>query len=334
MLNRRGFVVGGAAAAAGLSLKSARANQSKKVFIITFRGDTDVERGFKDYFKKNKLPVEFVTRDLGRDIKKMPEFIAEIKQMKPDLIMSWGTSTTLSLVGAYDDIRSDHVNNIPVVFALVSAPVESKIVEKTAGHGRANLTGVSHMASLKSQVLAMGTYRKFTKLGFLYTSTEQNSISTLNEMKKLSHEFDFKLIDRSFALENTKPTSAGYEALISDLKKAGAEWLYLPPDSFLGTQAKEKIIPFAHQLQIPTFASTEQLMDAGALTGLFSKYYSVGDYAGFKAGRIMFQNVTAGDIEIDSLTKFSYNVNMQVAKAINRVPPLGLFNFLTVHTPV
>jgi putative tryptophan/tyrosine transport system substrate-binding protein len=331
MLNRRGFIV--SAIAAGLPLQSAYAASPKKIFIITFRGDTDVERGFKDYFKKNNLAVDFVTRDLGRDVKKMPDIIAEIRQTRPDLIMSWGTSTTLALVGAHDDIRPDHVNNIPVVFALVSAPVESKIVQSTSGHGRMNLTGVSHMASLKSQVLAINTYKKFTRLGFLYTSTEQNSISTLNEMKKLAQEFQFKLIDRSFAVENNKPISTGYEALLAELKKEGAEWLYLPPDSFLGTQAKDKILPFAHQLKIPTFASTEQLMDAGAMTGLFSKYYSVGDYAGFKAGRIMFQNAKAGDIEIDSLTKFSYNVNMQVAKAINQVPPLSLFNFLTVHSP-
>jgi putative ABC transport system substrate-binding protein len=331
MLNRRDFIAG--ALATTLPLRSLNAAQSKKVVIITFRGDTEVEVGFKDYFKKNKLAVEFETRDLGRDIKKMPEIISEIRQIKPDLVMSWGTSTTLALIGAYDDTRPEHVNNIPVVFALVSAPVESKIVQKTSGHGRMNVTGVSHMASLRSQVLAIGTYKKFSRLGFLYTSTEQNSISTLTEMQKLSEELRFKLVHRHFPLENNKPTSNGFESLISDLKRQGAEWLYLPPDSFLGTQAKEKIIPYAHSLGIPTFASTEQLMDAGALTGLFSKYYSVGDYAGFKAGKIMFENVKAGEIEIDSLTKFSYNVNMQVAKSIKHVPPLGLFNFLTVQTP-
>lgn len=306
-------------------------NTSKKILIITYRGETEVEAGFKDFFNKKNLPVQFETRDLGRDISKMSDITDEIKKLKPDLILSWGTSTTLALVGPYNDIKQTTANNIPVVFALVSSPVESKIVSKTTNHGRNNLTGVSHMASLKSQITAIKTFKNFKKLGFLYTASEQNSISTLHELKNLSSEFDFNLIERRFFTENDKPTSNNYEILLSQIKEAGAEWLYLPPDSFLGTQAKEKIIPFAHQIHLPTFASTEQLMDAGALAGLFSKYYNVGSYAGFKAGKILFEDTKAGDIPIDTLTKFSYTVNMDVAKSMNRIPPLSLFNFVTVH---
>lgn len=330
MISRRKFIL--FTALASITNTVPASQKDKKILIITYRGDTEVEHGFKDYFIKNKLPVHFETRDLGRDINKMTEVIAEVKQIKPDLILSWGTTTTIALVGTFNNINPTHINDIPVVFALVSSPVESKIVSSTSNHGRKNLTGVSHMASLKSQVSAMKAYKNFKKLGFLYTSTEQNSISTLHELKILAKEFKFQLIDHSFKLDNNKPTSVGYEELVLKMKKSGADWLYLPPDSFLGTQAKEKIIPFAHEQKIPTFASTEQLMDAGALTGLFSKYYNVGDYAGFKAGRILYENIIASDLNIDTLSKFSYNVNMDIAKSLNQIPPLSLFNFITIHT--
>ncbi|MBU3600597.1 ABC transporter substrate-binding protein [Polynucleobacter sp. 30F-ANTBAC] len=330
MISRRNFIL--FTTLAGITNAVSAAQKNKKILIITYRGDTQVEQGFKDYFEKNKLPVQFETRDLGRDVNKMADIISEIKQIKPDLILAWGTSTTIALVGTFNNITSTHINDIPVVFALVSSPVESKIVSNTSNHGRKNLTGVSHMASLRSQISAIKAYKDFKKLGFLYTSTEQNSISTLNELKTLAKEFKFQLIDYSFNLDNGKPTSDGYEQLILKMKLNGAEWLYLPPDSFLGTQAKEKIIPFAHQEKIATFASTEQLMDAGALTGLFSKYYNVGDYAGFKAGKILYENIRASDINIDTLSKFSYNVNMDTAKSLNRIPPLSLFNFITIHS--
>lgn len=166
MISRRKFML--FTAIASIANSGFASQNNKKILIITYRGETEVEHGFKDYFLKNKLPAHFETRDLGRDVNKMGEIISEIRQIKPDLILSWGTSTTIALVGTYNNIMPTHINDIPVVFALVSSPVESKIVQSTSNHGRKNLTGVSHMASLRSQVSAMKAYKDFNKLGFLY----------------------------------------------------------------------------------------------------------------------------------------------------------------------
>ena len=54
------------------------------------------------------------------------------------------------------------------------------------------------------------------------------------------------------------------------MKDQKVDWLYLPPDSYLGTQAKASSFR-GDGRRASTFASTEQLMETGALTGLISR---------------------------------------------------------------
>ena len=100
-----------------------------RIYAITFRGMTDVERGFQEYFTARRIPVQILWRDLNRDPTRMPGFIEEIRATRPDLIYTWGTSVTLGVVGSYDTYDpAKNITDIPVVFTLVAAPVLAKIV--------------------------------------------------------------------------------------------------------------------------------------------------------------------------------------------------------------
>jgi hypothetical protein len=75
-----------------------------RIYAITFRGMTDVEKGFQDYFAARRIPVQITWRDLNRENSRMPGFLEEIKRTKPDLVYTWGTSVTLGVVGTYDQV--------------------------------------------------------------------------------------------------------------------------------------------------------------------------------------------------------------------------------------
>ncbi len=331
-----------AASAAGLLLPTSAWAQTSKptrpsaaaggkpfqIYGITFRGSTEVERGFEEYFASRKVPVQITWRDLNRDPNRMPAFLTEIRQTKPDLIYTWGTSVTLGVVGPYD--AADHspfIQNIPVVFTLVAAPVLAKIVPQLANTGR-NVTGVTHVAPTEAQVNAMGQYRPLQTLGVLYTPTERNSVVILEELRRLARERNFKLLERPFRLDaNNKPSAEGASELVRELKAAGAQWLYLPPDSFLGTLAEGVIIPTAMEESLPTFASTEQLMQAGALTGLVSRYFSLGQYTAHKVEQILVGKQAPSSIAVDTLKRFSYQISMAAAKRLKLPPPMNMLNF-------
>jgi len=303
-----------------------------RIYAITFRGMTDVEKGFSDYFASRKIPVQITYRDLNRDPSRMVGFLDEIRAAKPDLIYTWGTSVTLGVVGAYDAPGNEFIRDIPVVFTLVAAPMLARIVPDLKAPGR-NVTGVVHVGSTEGQIKAMTQYRPFQTLGVLYTPTEKNSVVLLDEIRRLGREQGFHTVERTFRLDGArKPIADGAADLVRELKEAGAQWLYLPPDSYLGTLAESVIVPAAMQLGLPTFASTEQLMQAGALSGLVSRYYNVGQFTAHKAEQILVEKRSPSTIPVETLKRFSYQIRMPAAKRLNLPPPLPMLSYAELIT--
>ncbi len=307
---------------------SAATAKPHRIYAITFRGMTEVERGFEEYFSSRKIPVQITWRDLNRDMARMAGYREEIRAMKPDLVYTWGTSVTLGVVGPFDATdKASYINDVPVVFTLVAAPVLAKIVADLKSSGR-NVTGVTHVAPTEAQVRAMSQYRPLQTLGVLYTTTEKNSVVVIEELRRLSRELNFKIIERTFKLDaSNKPTAEGAAELVRELKSAGAQWLYLPPDSFLGTLAEGVIIPAAMEHSLPTFASTEQLMQAGALTGLVSRYYNLGQFTAHKVEQILVGKLSPSSLPVETLKRFSYQISMSAAHRLKLPPPMAMLNY-------
>jgi putative tryptophan/tyrosine transport system substrate-binding protein len=305
-----------------------------RIYAITFRGMTDVEKGFQDYFAARKIPVEITFRDLNRDSSRMPGFIEEIRKTRPDLVYTWGTSVTLGVVGTFDKFNpQNHITDIPVVFTLVAAPVLAKIVPNLTSSGR-NVTGVFHVAPTETQMRAIAAYRPFKKIGVLYSPTERNSVVTLEEIREVGKKMGFTVVEKKFQLDSAnKLVSDGAADMIAEMKAANAEWLYLPPDSYLGTQAQKVVIPAAQANGLPTFASTEQLMQAGALAGLISRYHSIGQFTAYKAEQILVRKVPAKNIPVETLTRFSFQVQLDSAIQLGLPPPLPMFNYADFVKP-
>ena len=321
----------GLLAADGLAQVPAR---PYRIYMITLRGPTDVERGFQDYFASRRIPVQYTFRDLNRDPSRMPGFLEEIKRTRPDLVYTWGTPVTLGVVGTYDAYDpSTHITDIPVVFTLVAAPVLAKIVPDLKS-SRRNVTGVFHVAPTEAQIRAMASYRPFKSIGIIYTPTEQNSVVVVDEVREVSKRLGFTVIAKPFKLDPQKRVTAeGAPEMIHELKQQKVDWLYLPPDTYLGSQAKSIIIPAAMAERLPTFAATEQLMEAGALTGLVSRYHSIGQFTAYKAEQILVQKVPPAKIPVETLTRFSLQVRMDVAEQLKLPPPLPMFNYAELIRP-
>jgi putative tryptophan/tyrosine transport system substrate-binding protein len=305
-----------------------------RIYAITFRGMTDVERGFQDYFAARRIPVQITWRDLNRENSRMPGFLEEIKRTKPDLVYTWGTSVTLGVVGTYDQVDpAVNITDIPVVFTLVAAPVLAKIVRDLKSPGR-NVTGVFHVAPTEAQIRAMASYRPFKSIGILYTPTEQNSVVVVEEVREVSKRLGFTVVAKPLRLDaNKKVTAEGAPEMVRELKQQNVEWLYLPPDSYLGTIAQKVIIPAAMAVGLPAFASTEQLMETGAVAGLVSRYHSIGQFTAYKAEQILVNKVPPAKIPVETLTRFALQVRMDIAEQLKLPPPLPMFNYAELIVP-
>jgi putative ABC transport system substrate-binding protein len=322
-----------ALAAIGPAASLAQAPGGKRIYAVTWRGRTQVEQGFTDYLGKSGLPLDITWRDAAQSTARIAEFSKEIRETRPDLVYTWGTPPTLGLAGPYDGIDpARHVTDIPILFALVASPVGARLVRSLAGQGR-DVTGVYHVAAIGSQVEAMRAYRKFAKVGVLYNAAELNSVATAAALRDVAKAQRFEVIEQAFERgADGKPSPAGIEDKVAALKAAGADWLYLGPDTYLFSQV-ERIAAAAMSAKLPTFSATEGVLGSPApiLTGLVSSYYTIGQFAGFKASQILAQGLRARDIPIETLTRYSFIVRMDVAKALGFLPPVSLFNHAVIR---
>ena len=245
-----------------------------------------------------------------------------------------GTGVTLGVAGTYDQVDPQvHITDIPIVFTLVAAPVLAKVVRDLKNPGR-NVTGVFHVAPTEAQIRAMASYRPFKSLGILYTPTEQNSVVVVEEVREVSKRLGFSVIAKPLKLDaNKKVTAEGAQDMVRELKQQNVEWLYLPPDTYLGTIAKNVVIPAAMSVGLPAFASTEQLMETGAVAGLVSRYHSIGQFTAYKAEQILVNKVSPAKIPVETLTRFALQVRMDIAEQLKLPPPLPMFNYAELIVP-
>jgi len=321
-------LIGGDMAPARAAKLQAGVDYPYRIYRITYRGRTEVEDGFDDYMASNRVPVDFLDVDANRDPSRLPTFVDQIKSLRPDLVVTWGTTVTLGVAGRFDARRrTPYVNDLPIVFALVSAPVRSGLVPSREQPGR-NLTGVVHVVPTVTQVRAMAAYRPFRRLGVLYTPTENNAVIIIQELRNLQRVLGFELIERAFPVgAEGYPSADRLESLLSEIKAEGAEWLYLQPDSFLGTQY-DRVAKTTKELGLPCFAATELAISSGvSVAGLISPYRSVGQFAAQKAVEILQGGKKPAQIPIETLRRFSLVINMPVALELAFYPPIEMLDY-------
>lgn len=335
ILNRREAIGLGAAGlgAAALGRPAIAQTRPPRIFMITFRGETRVERGFREHIAQSGVPIELIHRDLNRDMGQLPALIREIRETRPDLVYTWGTPVTLGVVGPYDAVDpARHVTDIPVVFALVSAPVLAKIVPSMERPGR-NVTGAVHVVPTDVQLRVMHSFRPVTGVGVIYTAAEPNSVAIVGEVKQYCEANRHLFIERVFKTDAAgRPLVDGLEDYIDDIRRAGANWIYFLPDTFLGSQA-ERYIPAALKARLPSFGAAEfAVREAGSIAGLVARYDSVGQLAAAKCLQILTEKRAASTIPVEMLKRFSLIISMKVARQLEIYPPISMLNYAEILT--
>ena len=85
--------------------------------------------------------------------------------------------------------------------------------------------------------------------------------------------------------------------------------------------------PHGNGTRLPTFCGVETLIRQHCMTGLVSPLYAVGQFAAFKAEQILTGGKDPGEIPIETLSRFSFVVNMETAHKLKVYPPMEILRF-------
>ncbi len=322
-----------------LSPVSVLAQGPKTVFMVLWRGETEVEQGFRAHFEEAGLPLDIIVRSINRDRSKIPEILEEIEEVDPDLVYSWGTSVTLGIAGKHPDLMDNPddwpagVTDRPVVFTMVSQPVRSRIIKRFGPTGR-NVTGVSHIVPLETQFEAMQAYMPINRIAVIFTPTEPNSVLAVEQLRKIGEGLNVRVDRFPVPLDSEgHPDPAALPNLVIKAASRGPQVLYLGPDSFIGQYTKE-LTQMANSRRLPSFASVElMLSNSDALFGLVAPYDRVGRFTASKVEKILFGGEDVGDVPVEVLPEFSYLIRADVARELKIFPRLSLMDYARIIDP-
>lgn len=302
------------------------------VVMVLPREEQNIEAAFRDYLKKRQVPARIEVLRFSGKAEDGAALVAQVRQLKPDLVYAWGTNTTLAVAGpAQAPHVQDFIRDTPIVFTEVTDPVGSGLLRQLNPPQR-NVTGVSHVAPLPVQLNTMRTYRSFRRLGYLTNPNEPNSQLVLEALRKLGPTMDFEVVEEvvpSDVRGNPDPTAL--PALIQRIAAKKVDFLYIGPSTFLAFTHRDLVTRAALQARLPTFCATESIVrKASCLFGLFSNGSNVGRFAGFKAAQILLEKQPVGQLPAETLQRFSLLINMQTARTLELYPPLQLLNVAEV----
>lgn len=314
-------------------VRSANAQRSSHlVMLILFRGQTAAEEAFMLYLKE-RLPVEFLIRDIDGDRTKIRQFLNEARQRRVDLVYTFGTTVTQEVVGVLGSVdRNRHLVDIPVVFNIVADPVGAGLADGLAPTGR-NVTGVSHLVPLRDQISAMQRFATIRKLGVIYNVAEVNSLLAVVQLRQLANILEYELLEAPLGTGH-RPSTTEIEQAMERMLSGRPDFVYLPSDSSMIANA-QTIVRLATAAKVPVISATESpIYEAGALVGMVTKYVNAGAFAGYKAEQILLKRQSVGAIPIERLQRYSLVINMNAAAQLGIYPPLDLLRIAElVGTP-
>ncbi|MES0207339.1 ABC transporter substrate-binding protein [Mesorhizobium sp. LNHC209A00] len=325
------MLAAGAALASCLIVAPRVEAAEKTVVMITWLGCEDVCKGLKDSLAEKKIDVSFIVDDAGQDKSKLPGFVKDARERKADVVVTWGTKATLGMVGTLKD-QDDKglLNDIPVVFTVVSDPIGAGIIESYEKTGRANVTGTRNRVPESVNIKSIKRYLPtFDHLGLLFDRAEPNSVKKMEELATLSKKMMFKFDALPLpALADGTPDQAKLAETIAQLKAAGAQFVYLGSSTFLEKNA-DAFTAAAVDNGLPVLSPYEHLVsESQALMSVAARDYDVGKLAGEQVAKILTQGAKPGDMPVVAIEKFAYLVNMRVAKKLNLFPPVEFLQFV------
>lgn len=174
-----------------------------------------IEKGIVDVLAENGVAAEYDFQNANGD----PNTAAQIAMKYRDehVAVAVGIATPVALALA------NTIKDVPVVFGTVTDPVGAGLVT-TLEHGDGNVTGMSDAIPTEQHIALFKEIAGIKTLGYIYTSNEANSVSSLALVKKGCEEAGLALVTQ--AITNSSEVKQAGEAIV-----ARVDGLYLTTDN-------------------------------------------------------------------------------------------------------
>ncbi len=218
-----------------------------------------------------------------------------------DLVLAIATPSAQAIV--------EQVEDMPVVFAAVTDPLDANIVDNLEQPG-GNVTGASDTNPESINQLMDFIAKHFPDVqtvGVVINEGEPNAVVMTDQAEEALAEHDIEVVRA--AVTNTSEVKQAAESLVG---RADAIYITLDNTVVSGVDA---IIEVANENKIPFFSSDRDTVESGAFATVGFKYYDHGYQAGQIAVDILKNGTAPGEIPVTFPDQLDYILNLQAAEA-------------------
>ncbi|MGL4847726.1 MAG: ABC transporter substrate-binding protein [Clostridium sp.] len=255
--------------------------------------------------KEKGISVEIDSKNAQGDFQTAQTIGVQFASDKKDLIFAIATPAAQAMYNS--------TKEIPIVFTAVTDPVAAGIASGWDSSGN-NTTGVSDMVPVDKQIDLMTKLIPATKkLGFIYNTSEANSLVQLELIKKECAKKGIEVVQ--IGITNVNEIE---QNLKSNLNKIDA--LYLPTDNVVAS-AYSLVNKISNEKKIPVFCAEEAAVTRGGLATIGINYRKLGEATAEKAFEILVNKKNPSDIKIETSENLDIVINEDVAKELNITIP-------------
>ena len=275
--------------------KKDEAKKADKVFkigvsqIVDHPALNDAKRGFMDALEKAGIKAEYDDKIANNDMSAQNLIMKQFSVDKKDLVFAITTPTAQA---AKNQVSGD----IPVVFGSVTDPNGAGLVLIN------NITGTSGAAPIKENLeLMRELFPEAKKIGVIYNSSEANSTSEVNNLKKLAKEKGFEVVD--------KAVTAGVEMIgAANIIAKEADIFYAIQDNTVASYF-QSLLEILNKAKIPIVATNDIYSNEGGFISQGTTDYGIGYRAGEIAAEILLNGKAPSDIAIETVKDLKIEIN-------------------------
>ena len=253
-------------------------------------------------YKADDIKIDFMNAE--GDQSKVATMSKQLVSNDNDVLIGIATPSAQGLAAA--------TKNKPVVMGAITDPVGANLVKNLEKPG-GNITGVSDRNPAKQQLELIKKLTPNVKtIGALYSSSEDNSKSQVEEFKKLAEEAGYKV--EEYSVPSTNEIASTMNVMTG---KVDAIWI--PIDNTIAS-AFATVVSSNKDAKKPIYPSATAMVEEGGLASVVVDQHELGVATGKMAAKIL-KGAKPEETAVEIFNKGKSVINKKNAKELGITVP-------------
>ena len=259
----------------------------------------NLESRLKEIGDEKGVNFDISYDNCNADANVMEQIISDFQADGVDLMVGVATPVAMRMQASTEG------TDTPVVFSAVSDPVSAGLAKEDKTP-EGNITGTADTLPVEAQLkMIREVLPDATKIGILYTTSEANSLSTIETYKELADDYGFEIVESGIN------TLADVDMAAADLA-AKVDCISNLTDNTV-VQGLQTVLAKASAAGIPVFGSEVEQVKNGCLAAEGIDYVALGKQTGAMAAKVLKGEAEASDMSYEACEGANLYINTEVA---------------------